>query len=257
VAPEIRLQGVEAEYELLTVRDYNLKRQFMEVLRRRTEPVQVIRALNGIDLTVPAGSRIGLVGANGAGKSTLLSVMAGLLPPTKGSVKVTGRVLALLGGAGAGLDQEATGRDNIVSMGVQLGESPVQMRRAIDDVIEFSGLGSRIDHPVYSYSSGMQTRLRFSVLTSLRPDVLLLDEGIAMADAEFAERAGERLQQFVNAAGILVLASHGDALLTQQCNSGIWLDRGTIMRTGDLASVVADYHASYHSPKAISAVSDV
>jgi ABC-type polysaccharide/polyol phosphate transport system ATPase subunit len=102
----------------------------------------------------------------------------------------------------------------------------------------------------------MQARLRFSVLTSLRPDVLLLDEGIGMADAEFAERAGERLQQFVNAAGILVLASHGDALLAQQCNNAIWLDRGTIMRTGELSSVLADYHASYQTPKPMSSVSD-
>jgi ABC-type polysaccharide/polyol phosphate transport system ATPase subunit len=247
--PEIRLKGVHADYVLLSVRDYNLKRQLVEVVRRRSEPPEIIKALNDVNLVVPEGSRLGLLGPNGAGKSTLLAVMAGLLPPTRGTVQVNGRVLALLGSAGAGLDQEATGRDNIVSMGVQLGESPDRMRRTIDDVVDFSGLGARIDHPVYSYSTGMQSRLRFSVLTSLRPDVLLLDEGIGTADGEFAERAGERLKEFVESAGILVLASHGGELLTQQCDTGIWLENGVVSRTGDLATVLAAYQASYHKPE--------
>jgi ABC-type polysaccharide/polyol phosphate transport system ATPase subunit len=245
--PGIQLRSVQAEYQLLSVRDYNLKRSVFEAVRRRAEPVAVIRALTGIDLDVPRGSRLGLVGANGAGKSTLLAVMAGLLPPTSGSVQVTGRVLALLGNAGAGLDQEATGRQNIVSMGVQLGESPATMKRAMEDVVDFSGLGSRIDHPVYSYSMGMQSRLRFSLLTSMRPDVLLIDEGIAMADAEFSERAGERLEQFVTAAGILVLATHGEETLRRQCDSAIWLDRGAIMHRGDIGDVLAAYRASYQT----------
>src|SRR5438874_2215260 len=212
----------------MSVRDYNLKRRFVELAQRKTVPITQIHALNGIDLDVPEGSRLGLIGPNGAGKSTMLSVMAGLLPPTSGSVEVRGRVLALLGGASAGLDQEASGRDNIVSMGVQLGEQPAAMRARIDDVVEFSGLSMRIDHPVYSYSSGMQTRLRFSILTSLRPDILLIDEGIGTADAEFTQRANRRLDEFVSSAGILVLASHGDDLVREQCNSAVWLERGSV-----------------------------
>jgi ABC-type polysaccharide/polyol phosphate transport system ATPase subunit len=240
----IRLRNVCARYELLSVRDYNLKRQIVEVLSRRGSPITVIDALRGIDLDVPEGSRLGLIGANGAGKSTLLSIMAGLLPPTSGSVECTGRVLALLGGASAGLDQEASGRDNIVSMGVQLGEQPAAMRRRVDDVTDFSGLGGRIDHPVYSYSSGMQTRLRFSILTSLRPDILLIDEGLGTADAEFTERASERLRDFVSSAGILVLASHGDSLLEQQCDTAVWLRDGVVIEHGRLAPVLKNYHDS-------------
>ena len=166
---QISLGNVRAQYELLSVLDYNLKRRVVDTLRRKAAPPVTIDALSGIDLDVPDGSRLGLVGANGAGKSTLLAIMAGVLPPTSGSVEVQGRVLALLGGASEGLDQEATGRDNIVSTGVQLGETPAAMRKRIDDVTEFSGLAARIDHPVYSYSTGMQARLRFSILTSLRP----------------------------------------------------------------------------------------
>ena len=133
-----------------------------------------------------------------------------------------------------GLDQEATGRDNIVSLGVQLGETPAAMRRRIDDVTEFSGLAARIDHPVYSYSTGMQARLRFSILTSLRPDILLLDEGLGTADAEFAQRADERLREFMSSAGIVVLASHGDDLLRSQCDTAVWLDQGRVREQGEL-----------------------
>jgi ABC-type polysaccharide/polyol phosphate transport system ATPase subunit len=172
----------------------------------------------------------------------LLAVMAGLLPPTHGSVLVRGRVLALLGGASAGLDQEASGRDNIISMGVQLGELPADMRSRIDEIVDFSGLGARIGHPVYSYSSGMQARLRFSILTSLRPDVLLIDEGIGTADAAFNAKAGERLKSFVSHAGIVVLASHGEDLLRSQCDSALWLHAGQIRQRGTVDEVLARYH---------------
>lgn len=243
--PSISLRGVHAEYRLLSVRDYNLKNRVVQTARRKSHDPVVIDALKSIDLDIPEGSRVGLVGPNGAGKSTLLSVMAGLLPPTRGSVLVEGRVLALLGGSAAGMDQEATGRDNVVSMGVQLGETPQAMRGRIDDITEFSGLGERILHPVYSYSTGMQTRLRFSILTSLRPDVLLLDEGLGTADAEFTARANRRLNEFMSSAGILVLASHGDSLLKEQCTTAIWLQDGAVTARGEVDTVLAAYHASH------------
>lgn len=243
--PSISLRGVHAVYQLLSVRDYNLKNRVVQTARRKFRDPVVIDALKSIDLDIPEGSRVGLVGPNGAGKSTLLSVMAGLLPPTRGSVRVDGRVLALLGGSAAGMDQEATGRDNVVSLGVQLGESPQAMRGRVDDVTEFSGLGERILHPVYSYSTGMQTRLRFSILTSLRPDVLLLDEGLGTADAEFTARANRRLNDFMSSAGILVLASHGDALLKEQCKDAIWLQSGAINARGPVEDVLAEYHATH------------
>jgi ABC-2 type transport system ATP-binding protein len=241
----LELEAVDATYEFLSVVDYNLKRRVVQAVRRRRETPTVIEALRGLDLRLNPGDRIGLVGRNGAGKSTLLAVMAGVLPPTKGRVRLEGRVLALLGGSGAGLSQEATGRENVISMGVQLGEAPVAMRTRLDDIVDFSGLGDRIDHPVYSYSSGMQSRLRFSVLTSLRPDVLLMDEGIGAADAEFAQRASARLEAFMSSVGIFVMASHGDALLRQQCTHGLWLDRGLLAATGPIDEVLTAYHASY------------
>ena len=243
--PSVALHRVHVEYQLLSVRDYNLKNRLVQSVRGGLRDPVVIQSLQSIDLTIAEGSRIGLVGPNGAGKSTLLSVMAGLLPPTSGSVAVDGRVLALLGDSGAGLNQEASGKDNVISMGVQLGETPAAMRQRMDDITEFSGLDGRILHPVYSYSSGMQTRLRFSILTSLRPDVLLLDEGLGTADAEFTARANLRLNEFMSSAGILVLASHGDALLREQCTDALWLQSGAVMSEGSVDAVLADYHTSY------------
>jgi ABC-type polysaccharide/polyol phosphate transport system ATPase subunit len=242
---QIRLGNVRAQYQLLSVLDYTLKRRVIDTIRGRTVPPLKIDALDGINLDVPEGSRLGLVGANGAGKSTLLAIMAGVLPPTSGSVEVHGRVLALLGGASEGLQAEASGRANIVSLGVQLGETPAAMRDRVDDVAEFSGLASRIDHPVYSYSTGMRARLRFSTLTSLRPDILLLDEGLGAADAEFAKRADARLREFVSGAGIVIIASHGDALLRSHCDTAVWLDQGRVREHGELETVLANYHASY------------
>jgi ABC-type polysaccharide/polyol phosphate transport system ATPase subunit len=242
---KISLRRVSAQYQLLSVRDYNLKNRVVQTVRRRFQEPVIIQALRSISLDIREGARVGLVGPNGAGKSTLLSIMAGLLPPTSGSVRVEGRVLALLGGSSAGLDQEATGRDNVISMGVQLGETPASMRKRIEDITEFSGLGERMLHPVFSYSSGMQTRLRFSILTSLRPDVLLLDEGLGTADAEFTARASRRLNDFLSSAGILVLASHGDGLLRQQCTAAMWLQGGEVMATGEVNRILKHYHASH------------
>ena len=124
------------------------------------------------------------------------------------------------------------------------------MRSRIDDIAEFSGLASRIDHPVYSYSTGMKARLRFSILTSLRPDALLLDEGLGTADAEFAERADARLHEFMSSAGIVILASHGDSLLRSHCDTAVWLDQGRVREHGELEAVLAHYHASYAPPPA-------
>lgn len=239
--PSISLRGVTAEYQLLSVVDYNLKHRVVQVLRRRRVAPESITALYDVDLTLHQGTRLGLVGENGAGKSTLLAVMAGILPPSRGVVRTEGKVLALLGGAGAGFKQEATGVDNVVGIGVQLGEAPSSMRRRMDDIVEFSGLQRRIHHPVHTYSSGMQARLRFSILTSLRPDVLLLDEGLATADAAFARQASARLTQFVEQAGVVVVATHSADLLRQQVDQGLLLSRGRIVASGALNGVLEAY----------------
>lgn len=226
-APAIQLEDVWVQYKLRHAHHYNLKRSVSNVVARRTEHPEVIDALRGVSLTIPKRSRVGLIGPNGSGKSTLLSVMAGALAPTRGRSTTTGRVLALLGGPDEGLDPEQSGRENAISLGVRLGESPRTMIDRLDDIREFSGLGRRFDHPVYTYSSGMQVRLRFTTITSISADVLLVDEGIGAADAEFSERANERLTKFYDHSGTLVLSSHAEDVISRHCQATIRLNQGT------------------------------
>lgn len=240
----ISLKDAAVVYTLTNSRDYNLKRTVVDLVTMKRQPPRRIEALRGISLDISEGSRVGLVGSNGAGKSTMLALMAGILAPTTGQVYVQGRVLALLGGAGAGLELEASGLDNIVNLGVQLGESAAAMRTRTEEVVDFSGLEARIADPVYTYSSGMQARLRFSTLTSLSPDVLLLDEGLGTADAAFAHKAQSRLEAFVSSVGVVILASHGDGLLKEICSEGLWLQSGQIAMTGPIDQVLTEYHSS-------------
>jgi ABC-type polysaccharide/polyol phosphate transport system ATPase subunit len=226
----ISLTDVWVQYQLRHAHHYNFKRSLTNFLTRKHDDAEQIIALDGITLDIPRGNRLGLTGPNGSGKSTLLAIMAGTLTPTRGTITTRGRILALLGGPNEGLDPEQTGRENAMSLGIRLGESRESMESKLEDIHEFSGLGKRFDHPVYTYSSGMQVRLRFTTITSLHADVLLVDEGIGAADAEFNKRAAERLQDFYAAAGTLVMTSHSQELLGNHCEITLQLESGRIFQ---------------------------
>ena len=225
----ITLDDVWVQYRLRNAHHYNLKRAATNAIARRKEDAEIITAVQGISLEVPRGTRLGLTGPNGSGKSTLLAVMAGILTPTRGKATVNGRVLALLGGPDEGLDPEQTGRENALSLGVRLGETPDAMNERMDEIHEFTGLGRRFDHPVYTYSSGMQVRLRFTAITSVQADILLVDEGIGAADTDFNARAGERLASFYEASGTLVLSSHAEEVLRVHCEQLLHLANGSVL----------------------------
>jgi len=224
----ISLTDVWVQFQLRHAHHYNFKRTLTNVLTRKHEDPETITALEGISLDIPRGTRLGLTGPNGSGKSTLLDVMAGTLTPSRGTIQTRGRILALLGGPNEGLDPEQTGRENAMSLGIRLGEPRESMEAKLEDIHEFSGLGRRFDHPVYTYSSGMQVRVRFTTITSLHADVLLIDEGIGAADAEFNERADARLHEFYAKAGTLIMTSHSQELLGNHCQMNLKLDSGRI-----------------------------
>ena len=214
MSSRVELQNVSVIYRLLTVEDYNLKRQIVRGFgRRRHGLVTPLHALSDINLSLNDGDRLQVVGSNGSGKTTLLRVIAGALAPTSGALLTRGRVLPLLGGPGATLDGTLTGRENIVQVGMLLGESPFHMQNLVHDIAEFSGLRDRLNTPVSTYSSGMAARLRFSIVTSLKPDILVMDEGIAStADPEFSQRAKIRLEQFQNQVSIVIWSSFSHSL---------------------------------------------
>ena len=237
----IELQGVSVEYSLLTVAEQNLKRKVMTGLgRRRRGEVETLAALDEVSLLLRPGTRLGVIGPNGAGKSTLLRVLAGALPPTRGRVQIDGKVFSLLGGAGAGLDYGLSGYENVIMSGLLLGESAAAMKERAEEIADFSGLGDRLSNPISTYSSGMLARLRFSILTSLRPQILIMDEGVATADKAFTEKATARLREFRDSAEILVMSAHGSTV-QEWADTALWLDRGRIVAIGDAEMVTSRY----------------
>ena len=225
--PHIKVTNVTVDLPIYGAHNMNLKGRVANFLARRETEVEIIRALNDISLSINDGDRVGIVGPNGSGKTTLLRVMAGILKPTQGNVEIQGTVVSMID-QGLGMDPQCTGLENIFRRGIFLNQSTQQMQDRLDEIVDFSGLGDRIRHPLYTYSSGMRARLAFSIATSVQPEILIIDEGIGAADEEFSERAAGRLDSFLQNAGILILASHSHQLLDSWCTKKIRIESGQL-----------------------------
>ncbi len=186
-----------------------------------------IEALRDINLDIRKGDRIAFVGHNGSGKTTLLRVIAGVYAPTFGTIDVQGKITSLLD-ATLGMDGDSTGLENIMLRGLFLGVKPKEINQLIDEIIEFSELGNFINMPVRTYSSGMVLRLAFSISTVIEPEILLMDEWLSVGDDSFREKAEQRLNQFIDKAGILVMATHDRGLAERVCSKIINLEHGNI-----------------------------
>jgi ABC-2 type transport system ATP-binding protein/lipopolysaccharide transport system ATP-binding protein len=200
----------------------------------------VVQALDQVSYTFQQGDRVGLVGHNGAGKSTLLRVLAGIFEPREGRISISGRVTPMFD-LSLGIDPESTGYENIILRGLYLGLSRAEISARRDSVAEFTELGPFLELPVRTYSAGMHARLAFAMATCIDPEILLMDEGIGAGDAAFLAKANERLEQFVNRAGILVLASHTDGLVRKICNKAILMEHGRIAASGTAEEVLTLY----------------
>ena len=176
---------------------------------------------------------MGIVGHNGSGKTTLLRTMKGVYPPQGGRCEVTGRIASLVEPV-QGMEPEATGWENIALRGVLTGMAQSEMQRLTPEIAEFSGLGDYLAMPVRTYSTGMLMRLAFSIATSIRSDILLMDEWLSVGDADFKERAEIRLREVVEQSGILVLASHSAELIARECNRVVQLEHGRVIRDATL-----------------------
>lgn len=205
-----------------------------------------VEALQSVSLTIGHGERVALVGHNGAGKTTLLRVLAGIYPPQTGRMRVEGQIAPLFD-IGFGMDPDATGYDNIRLRGLFLGLTREEVENRLDAIAEFTELGQFLDMPIRTYSAGMQTRLSFAVSTSIKPEILLLDEGIGAGDAAFLEKARARIQSFVDEAGILVLASHSRSLLARLCTRAIRLEHGRVIDDGPFEEVMVRYAGPEHA----------
>jgi ABC-type polysaccharide/polyol phosphate transport system ATPase subunit len=234
-APRIVLQNVSVNIPLLSARHLTLTNAALRFgtggkLAMSSANVPFVMALDDVTMDLKAGTRLGLTGHNGAGKTTLLRVMAGILPPTKGTSKVSGRV-ALIINPTMGLNPELTGREAIRIMSLIGGASRAEYLRAFTDIADFTELGPFIDLPVSTYSTGMRMRLAFATATAYPAEIILIDEGIGAGDADFAAKAADRLRSWLGAAGIVVIASHSDALLAANCDKLLRLEKGRVLES--------------------------
>ncbi len=202
-----------------------------------------VAALTDVTLRVAAGETVGVVGANGSGKSTLLKLLAGILRPTSGEVRVSGRLAALLE-LGAGFHPEISGRENIEVAGLLLGLSKREIAARLPEIVRFAGVEEFLDAPVKTYSSGMAVRLGFAVAAHSDPDVLLVDEVLAVGDEAFAHKCLEKFSEFERAGKTLVFVSHDLALVSARCRRAVWLERGRVAADGPAAETVARYRES-------------
>lgn len=240
----IDVHDASVDFPIFDAKSRSLKHTVLGVVggnvAANARKVVVIEALRGIDLHLEDGDRLALVGHNGAGKSTLLRLLSGIYEPTRGRALVNGRVAPVFD-LGVGMDPEISGLENIIVRGLFLGMTRKQMEARVDDIAEFTELGNFLHMPLRTYSTGMRVRLALGVVTSIDPEILLLDEGIGAVDAAFLERAKGRLKDLVARAGLLVFASHSDDLLEQLCTSAIWMEHGTIRQQGPLREVLDAY----------------
>jgi ABC-type polysaccharide/polyol phosphate transport system ATPase subunit len=210
---------------------------------RALAPDEAIPALTDVSFAIAPGETVGVVGPNGSGKSTLLKLLAGILRPTAGSVSVRGRLAALLE-LGAGFHPEISGRENIEINGLLLGLSRKEIARRFDEIVRFAELEEFLDAPVKTYSSGMAVRLGFSIAAHCDPDVLLVDEVLAVGDEAFSRRSLEKFAEFERAGKTLLFVSHDLGLIAERCHRAIWLDRGRVAADGPAGETVTLYRES-------------
>lgn len=250
---QIKIQNASFHYPVFEVGARSLKVSlFSQMSGGRVETnagIVTVQALNDISLNLNDGDRVALIGRNGSGKSTMLRVIAGLAHPQSGTVRIRGRVVPLIA-QGLGINPELSGMDNIELPLRLLGATSKEVKRAKEEIPEFTGLGEFINLPVRTYSDGMKARLSFAICTSIEADILILDEWLGAGDIDFQEKAQTRIRETVDRTRIVVLATHSTALARSACNLAMWLDRGHHIMTGHPDAVADAYERAMSGPTA-------
>jgi teichoic acid transport system ATP-binding protein len=251
----VRVEDLSITYRTTFERRPTLKQALVR-LGRGQRAVKEVEALKHVSFDVRTGSAMGIIGANGAGKSTLMRAMAGILPPTSGSVEVWGRASTLLA-LGVGFNPLLSGRENIILGGLAAGLSRAEVEERANDVADWTELGDFIDMPMRTYSSGMSARVGFSVAVHMKPDILMIDEALSTGDAHFREKANAKMEELRESARAMFLVSHGLASIKEMCSEAIWLDSGKLMMRGDPSDVVDAYMKFLKIEKSASTTEDM
>lgn len=237
--PPIEVTAASHVYRLPTHDASSLKELATRALRRKKRAA-LLTALDGLTFSVDRGEVLAVIGPNGAGKSTLMKLLARVLPPTSGRVVVRGKVSPMIE-LGAGFNPEQTARENIILYGTLLGRSPQEMRRRCSEIVEWAELVDYLDVPVRAFSSGMVARLAFSVATDIHPDILLIDEILAVGDDNFQRRSLERMDQLIHGGAAVVLVTHSMGDVVSRASRAMLLDHGKCRAIGEPKAVIEEY----------------
>ncbi|WP_337365920.1 ABC transporter ATP-binding protein [Phascolarctobacterium sp.] len=237
----IVVDNVSMRFNLASERVDSLKDLLIKKLKFQSVNFDEFWALRNITFSVDKGESCALIGANGSGKSTMLKIISGILAPTKGSVEVNGSIAPLIE-LGAGFDYELTGRENIFLNGAILGYSKKLMLEKYDEIIDFSELCDFINVPVKNYSSGMIARLGFSIATMVKPEILVVDEILAVGDQAFQDKCHKRLEDMMNGGTTVLLVSHSAADIKRICQKAVWIDRSDLRFAGNVDEALRLYN---------------
>jgi len=245
----IRIKNASVEFPIYHANARSIKNQFIRIstggkVMSDASQHLVVKALDNISVNIEHGDRVGLVGHNGAGKSTLLKLMADIYEPTRGTIDRDGKVSPLLN-IMQGIETESTGYENIVMRGICLGLTRKQIKAKVDEIAEFTGLGSYLAMPTRTYSSGMQIRLAFGIATSIEPEILLIDEVFGAGDADFMQKARNKMVELLSQSSIVVFASHANDLIAEFCNKAILMDGGKVIAFGKVNEILELYQKQH------------
>jgi len=242
----VRVDHVTKSFRLYHERNQSIK---SAIMRGRTSVHEDFLALKDVNFEVPVGSTFGLIGSNGSGKSTLLKCLAKIYWPNKGTISHYGKLAAMLE-VGSGFHQELSGRENIFLNGSILGMTKKEVRSKFDEIVEFSGVEQFIDQPVKNYSSGMYVRLGFSIAINVNPDILVVDEVLAVGDSEFQQKCFAKFRDFKKAGKTVILVSHDMATVKSMCDHAAWLNKGDLVAVGEAKPTIKAYLDSIAGPVA-------
>ena len=235
---EIALEVKDLRIRYRCLKSFSIRKSLLQFKKANTK---VFEAVRGVSFSVPKGEILGIVGKNGSGKSTMLRAIAGIFSPDEGTIDLHGNSVSLLS-IGVGFQRELTGRENIVLSGMLLGFSEEQVREKMDEIIEFANLGEFIDMPVKTYSSGMHSKLAFSITAILESDIMLIDEVLSVGDAKFKKKSYNKMKQLISDKDRTVLiVSHNSDTLKQLCTSVLWLHEGEMRMLGKPEEVLPAY----------------
>ncbi len=244
----LRGENIHLTYRTPLDRRQGLRTRLRQGVRSSAPRFRNVHAVRGVDIELYRGEAVGLVGSNGSGKSTLLTGLAGLIELEQGHIEAVSRPSLL--GVGAALNPRLSGRRNIEIGCMALGLSKAEVDERMEDVIEFTGLVASIDLPMNTYSSGMRARLIFAIATELEPEILFIDEALAVGDRTFRQRANRRIEEMVGEASSIVVVSHNLGEISRMCTRVIWLDQGKMVMDGDTETVLEAYQGAFPEDEA-------